>query len=154
MSQEKEEQLITIPLKDFLWCMLGDETTNNNIPCNNITSSIALVLSNVLKDSMLYKVELDDMDGAPLRFPKIWRYADYQSEYSTFVKRKRYAHKLRVEREIECTNVDHLTAAIIRASKMNPDHARMVAYKIVRTNNHELMKAMGATKIVTKEEEL
>ena len=72
-----EQDLITIPTRDLIWNILGDE--NHGLGCAPITPATAIALEHKLKNSQLWKVEYKNVDGSPLACPLLWRYEDWKS---------------------------------------------------------------------------
>lgn len=68
--------LSTIPTRDLIWCILGDD--KHGLGCAQITKATAIVLEEKLKDSQLWKVEYTNVDGSAMAYPMLWRYEDWK----------------------------------------------------------------------------
>lgn len=148
----KEQQTITLPLNDFIWCLLGDNVTGS--PCTTITEQTAIILHHLLKDSLLWKVEFEDKEGNKLKKPYLWRYAEWKSSSDTYYRKKKYDHDQRVKMWLKEKNIDNLAKCIIKSTKMSIEQARPIATKLLEKGNMEVLNFMGLNRLVTKESEL
>jgi hypothetical protein len=152
MNTKSNENLVTLPLRDLIWNILGDES--NGAMCNTITLNTAIILDNLLKNSLKWKVEFNNKDGEPLKEPVLWRYSEWKASNDTYTRQKLYAHKERVTRWIKDKNVDDLARAIAKETKMTIEVARPIAASVFRKGNVEVLNYLGLKKIITREEEL
>lgn len=147
-----KDQQITLPLEDFIWDLMGD--FDGTCFRTTITPLTATILTELLKDSLKWKVELFDEEGNELPMPVLWRYKDWEASNELYRRRKLYQHQERVRGWIEKANVHALAVAIRKATKMELDKAEPIAYKIIKTKNVELIRTMGLERLITKEGEL
>ena len=151
MSTTKE-QTITLPLNDFIWCLLGDNVTGS--PCTTITEQTAIILQHHLKDSLVWKVEFCDKEGNKLDKPYLWRYTDWKSSSDTYHRQKLYAHNERIKRWLKDKNIDNLAKCIMKSTKMSIEQARPIAATVFEKGNMEVLNFLGLNRLVTKESEL
>lgn len=71
-----ELDLSTIPTRDLIWNILGDDKIG--LSCAPITPATAMVLEHKLKNSRLWCIEYSNEDGSPLAYPLLWRYEDWK----------------------------------------------------------------------------
>ena len=128
--KQTEQDTCTIPTRDLIWCILGDD--KNGLSCARITPAVAMVLEHKLKGSILWRVERSDIDGTPMEYPLLWRYADWKIASSTYAKQKAYAEKERVARWLLSANIDMLAKAIMRKSPIPEDAAKSMAYTMIK----------------------
>lgn len=147
-----KDQQITLPLEDFIWNLMGDY--DGTCFRTTITPLTATILASLLKDSLKWKVEFLDEEGKDLPMPILWRYKDWEASNELYRRRKVYQHQERVRSWIEKANVHAMAVAINRSTKMDVEKASVIAYKIIKTGNIELCKAMGLERLITSEEEL
>ena len=146
------ENLVILPLHDLIWNSLGDDS--NGLMCNEITHNTAHILYPFLKDSTGWKIEFNNKDGEPLKYPLLWRYSEWKSSNDTYTRQKLYAHKERVTRWIKDKNIDDLARAIAKETKMSIEQARPIAASVFMKGNIEVLNYLGLRNIITKEEEL
>ena len=149
---QKEQPLVTLPLSDLVWNILGDDL--DGAMCSKITKTTAIVLDNLLKDSTRWKVEFENKEGEPLEYPILWRYSEWKSSNDTYLKARLYEHNRRVEKWMLETNVNALAKCISRMNRMPIETAQPIALSIIKKGNMEVFAVFGLNKIVTKEEEL
>ncbi len=156
-KQEQPNNIITLSVRDLIYCILGGmHIEQDSEMCKPIPHSVAILLSSKLReqDSQQWIVEFEDGEGKPHRFPLLWRYSEWQTAASTYNKRKIYAHKERVDGGIREANVNNLCRALSKTSGLSMESSRPFAYKLIQTGNLEVLKAMGLSKLISKEEEL
>jgi len=154
---EKKEQLITIPLSDFLHSVLQEfksEGFTSGLENSRITKDVGIVLENLLKGTLQYKVEFNDWNGQPLDYPVLWRYEAWFSAYERDRRTKDYAEKERIKRWIEHKNVENLTRVLMKKQSLSENFARPLAYKLVKNGNMDIINLMGLDRLVQREEEL
>jgi hypothetical protein len=151
MTTSKEQQ-ITVPLRDFVWCILGDD--RNGLSCSPITQSTANILEPLLVDSLVWKIEYRDKDGRLLANPMLWRYADWKTADATYQRAKLYSHQQRVKLFIRDKNIESMTRAIVRSTRMSYEQALPIATRLVLIGSKDVMLFLGINKVVEKEEEL
>lgn len=144
--------LITIPLKDLYWCLLGDDTSGS--PCTKITNDIALVLAPRLIGSYLYHLQLLDHEGNKLPLPVLWRFDDWQKSKNNYDRQKAYSEKIRIESFIRKTNEENLVRHLCKEYGFDEYTAAPFASRLVRKGSVEALKGLGLKKVVTKEDEL
>jgi len=149
-----EQDLSTIPTRDLIWVILGDD--KNGLSCAQITPAVALVLENKLKGSKLWCVDYTNVDGTPLAYPMLWRYPDWCSANSTYKKQKAYAEEQRNNYYLLNANVDMLTKAILRKSPIPEQAARSMAYTMINNPDAILViqSFFGVAKLKTDVKEL
>lgn len=145
-------ELITIPLKDLLWLLLGDDVSG--YPNSRVPFPTADILAVRLKDNNLYHLQLDDNDGVPLPMPILWRMRDWISSEERYKKQKAYSDKLRVESFIRKSNEENVTRLLCQEFGFDINNAPMLASKLVRISSVTGLKELGLKKVITKEEEL
>ena len=152
--EQKEQDLSTIPTRDLIWNILGDD--KNGLSCAQITPSTAMVLENKLRGSQLWCIEYNNVDGSPLAYPMLWRKQDWLSASSTYKKQKDYAEQRRVDHWLMTQNVDAVAKAIMRKSPIPEDAARSMAYQLVKNPQAVIViqSFFGVAKLKTKAEEL
>lgn len=148
---EQEEQQATLPLRDLIWNLLGDD--NNGLDKCAITPTTAIVLSNLLKDSLKWKVEFEDREGKPLKYPLLWRYSEWFNDHTTYERRKVYQEKERVANWIRHKNEDNLVR-VLRKAGLDEKYAKQISYTCIKNGNLELLKVLGLERLVTDEKEL
>jgi hypothetical protein len=153
-QSNEQESLITLPLTDHIWNILGDDS--NGAMCARVTPLTGKLLAIALKDSLRWIVEFEDKDGVELEYPILWRYSEWKTSADTYAKQKAWAHKCKVEGWILDKNVDNLARSIMRSTRMSIEQARPIAYAIIHKGggNIDVLKVLGVNKLVTKEEEL
>jgi hypothetical protein len=149
---KKEQPTITLPLSDFIWCLIGDETTGSS--CATVTEQTAIILNHLLKDSLLFKVEFNDKEGKPLKYPLLWRYKEWKTSSDTYYRQKKYAYEQRIRLFIKEKNVANIALSIMKETKMSIEQAKPIAMKLLEKGNMEVISYMGVSKLVTREEEL
>ena len=145
-------EIITIPLKDLIWLLLGDEVSG--YPNARIPLLTADVLAISLKDSNLYHLQLEDHDGIPLPMPILWRMRDWLSSDDKHKKQKAYSDKIRVESFIRKSNEENVTRLLCQEFGFDINNAPLLASKLVRISSVTGLKERGLKKVITKEEEL
>lgn len=152
MSNMKEQQIITVELRDLIESILGDDL--NGVSDSPIPLSLAIELDKHLKDSLLWIVVFNDEENHPLARPRLWRYAEYKTSSDRYYRQKRYAEKERLEWFIRDKNVELLSKALVKSTGLDIESAKITAYTLIKAGNVELLKAMGMKKIITNESEL
>jgi hypothetical protein len=152
-TENKEQQIISIPLKDLIWNILGDEL--NGISCAPVTRTTAIILDQYLSKSLRWTVEFDDKDGNPLPTPLLWRYVDWKNSSDAYAKAKLYSHRRVIEWRIKETNINNLAKAIIKSTRMENKQAIEIASKLMaKSGSEDVLQYLGLNKIIKKEEEL
>ena len=153
MSKEQQD-LSTIPTRDLIWDILGDD--KNGLSCAQITPATAMVLENKLQGSRLWKVEYTNVDCSPLAYPMLWRYVDWASANSTYKKQKLYAEQQRIAHWLMNANVDMLAKAIMKKSPIPEDAAKAIAYQLVKNPDAMVViqSFFGVEKLKTDVKEL
>lgn len=160
MSKEQptDNQLITVPIKDLLYLILGD--SNSGSPCNPIPLSIARILEPILKDSSIYKLSYETYSHiqgvVPTKQPILWWYDDWKTASSTYKVQKEYIRKEQEERWILTANVEMVAKAIIRKAPVGEDVARLMAYNMMKSENPILVlkNFFGINKLKERIEEI
>lgn len=153
MLTTKEQQTnITLSCRDLILCILGDDAEGKGH--STIPHNVALTLDKVLAESKSWKVEFNDHEGKPLVAPQLWRYSEWNTELTTYLRRKKYAHEERVARFIHDKNINNMAHKIMRSTGLPYDKAVPVALTLVNSGDENLMKAMGLDKIIKEESEL
>ena len=148
----KEQQLVTVPLNDLIWSLLGDDA--QGLDKTRITQSLALILAQHLKDSLKWKVEFETKDGEALTCPLLWRYSEWYASSERYMKAKLYAEKERIAMFIRDANVENMARAIMKTTRMSLEDARPTATMLVHKGNVECMMFLGLKKWITNESEL
>jgi len=148
----KDPDLVTVPVKDLLYCLLGDEVSGS--PCTAITPDIALVLRPKLETLGTYYIQLSDFNGTPLSLPVLWRMGDWIRSNAKHLSQKAYSEKCRVESFIRKENEDRTLAHLCREYGFDEEHGRDFARRLVAKGNIAALQGLGVRKVVTKESEL
>lgn len=151
-NQKKEEQQnVTLPLADLIWNILGDDL--DGLSCSKITHTTAIILDNLLKDSLKWKVIFSDKYGEQLSTPLLWRYNDWRTSMLNYEKQKAFSEKERIARWIQLKNEDNLVRILVK-SGLDGKYAKQIAFTCIKNGNIELLEVLGLNKLITKEEEL
>jgi hypothetical protein len=143
---------ITLPLKDLIWNILGND--QNGVAWSCITPTTALILADKLKDSLLHRVEFLDRDGNDLDTPRLWRYSEWKTEADTYHRQKLYQHNERVVRWLYAKNVLIICKALRRYSGIEGTQAEQLARKLLDKKAIAVLKEMGINKLCEREEDL
>jgi hypothetical protein len=143
-------ELITLPLKDLLYILLGDEMSGS--PHNNLPYSVALILEHKLKDSLVYKLVWNESHEQAV----IWWWNEWKNDSDRLAQLRAYSEQLRVEGWLQKANVKTISDAIKSSAKVPDDVANVMAFNILRNPNCSIIiDAMwGVRKLKTKVEEL
>lgn len=150
MSQK--EQHITLPLHDLIFCILGDDL--NGLECAVVSPTVGLVLDNLLKDSLKWKVEFNDWDGNPLKLPVLWRFADWRSSSDRYNRMREYEAGERLKTNIEQENIRRIKQVLMTKHSLSENYAQMLAYKLLRSGSAEAIDFFGVKELAMKEEDI
>lgn len=150
MNDDKNN--ITLPLRDLIWDILGDD--QNGQAWASITPTTGLVLVDKLKNSTVHKVEFLDKNGNDLEFPRLWRYSEWKTEADTYHRQKLYQHNERVIRWLRDKNTSIIVKALKRYSGIEGMQAEQLARKLLEKNATVVFKEMGINKLCEREEDL
>jgi hypothetical protein len=151
--QHKEQDLSTIPTRDLIWNILGDN--QNGLSCAQITPATALVLEHKLQGSRLWKVEYSNVDGSRMEYPMLWRYQDWASANSTYKKQKEYSRMRVLDHNLTTANVNMLAKAIMKKSPIPEQAAQAMEYNIIKSSgNMPVVQFFGVVKLKTEEKDL
>lgn len=147
-EQHEEDGNITIPLKDLLWIILGDEHSGS--PCNPIPKVTAEILAYKLRNSLVYKV---DLDSSPSR---IWWYSEWKTNQDIREKQRIYSENERIKRWLLTANIAMVAKAIVKKSKVSQNCAEAMAYTLVKNpdSGTVLSYFFGVNKLKEKVEEI
>ena len=154
MSNKTEQDTITIPTRDLIWCILGDD--QQGLSCAQVTPAVAMILHEKLKGSQKWCVEYDDVEGNRLAIPILWRYVDWQSSRSRFIRQRNYSERQRIERWLLSANVETLSKAIMRKVRVPEEYAKSMAYDMIKNPNGMVVITgfVGVEKLKTDVKEL
>jgi hypothetical protein len=155
MSKSKQEQdLSTIPTRDLIWNILGDD--QNGLSCAQITPDTAMVLHEKLRNSLNWCIEYHTVDGSRLTYPMLWRYADWKTASSTYKKQKAYSDRMREELWLLQANVSMLSKAIMKKSPIPESAAEAMAYQMIKNPNAIIViqQFFGVAKLKTDIKEI
>jgi hypothetical protein len=154
MSNETEQDTITIPTRDLIWNILGDD--QQGLSCAQITPTTAMILHEKLEGSFQWCVEYFDVEGTRLPIPILWRYADWQTSRSKFLRQKDYSERQRIERWLLAANVETLSRAIMRKVRVPEEYAKSMAYDMIKNPNGMIVISgfFGVEKLKTDVKEL
>lgn len=152
MLSNRKEQLITLPVRDLIWCVLGDD--KSGLECAQITTCVAEVLSPHLKESLSWIIIFEDEEGHPYNNPILWRYRDWHTSYTRYTRQKAYSDKQRAERFVLEANVNNMIRVLMKQHSLSENFARPLAYKMIKSGSEEVAKALGLKKVITKVEEI
>jgi hypothetical protein len=148
-----EQDTCTIPTRDLIWNILGDD--QNGLSCAAVTHDTALILSQKLKGSLRWCVEYTEVDGTPLKYPVLWRYADWKTASQTYAKQKAYSEKQRIDLWLLQANVEMLSKAIMRKSPIPEKAAQGMALMMVKNPQSAMVvQFFGVQKLKTDVKEL
>ena len=142
---------ITISLDDFMYLALGSE-----LRCARVLPSLelGLVIDKIVSKDLLYKVQFNDFDGTPLPLPVFWAYPDWYESSTNYKRQKDSAEKRRIADWIFKANVKIIAARLIEVYFFPDDAASAMAYSWLKKKDFQRIKAIGVSKLITKEEEL
>lgn len=152
MDTKQSNDTITMSVKDYVYSVLGHY--DNGKECSPIPMAVAVVLRDKIKDSTTLKLEFENKDGKPLPEPLLWWYSFWQSDYTTYMRRKVYSEKQFIAREIELFNIRSVTKVLMKSTGMREEDAMNAALTIVKKNNEALYAALGVTRIARTKEDL
>jgi hypothetical protein len=148
----KEQQTITIPLHDLIFCSLGDDL--NGLACAEVTPIVGVVLDNLLKNSLKWKIEFNDWDGEPLQRPVLWRFQDWKTESSRIERLRLYAEKEQIVSGIRQENLRRIKRVLMDKHHLMENYAEMLAYKLLKGEAKEAIKFFGVEHLADKEEDI
>lgn len=148
----KEQNSITLPVDQLIWCVLGDD--KDGLLNARIPPDLAIILSAKLQGSFKHIVVFENDNGAPYEYPILWRYSAWVTSNEALDKRRKYDEKRRITDWIRNANVDKLTDAIMKTTKMDKKQASPIAYTLIKNGNEELLKLMGLDKLITSMDEV
>lgn len=146
-------QFITIPLNDLLEALLP---VNGSIDIKrSLPKDLALILSSFLENRLDYKIAFNDFDNIPLKYPTLWLYNFWYSDYERYLNAKARSEKDRIERWIKQSNIDNLTRGLMKTQGLEEKFARQTAVNLLNKGaGMEILQMFGMKKVITKEEEL
>lgn len=146
---QSTEELITIPLKDYVRAVLGHTQLFNQRP---IPSHIAEIIIAKTKNSRLCYIQLEDELGNQLESPVLWDFKSWKDSQELWEKQKAYSHRQRVARFILDANVRRVKKVLIEY--MEPEFAEATAYQLCAKRAMGKLAVFGITKLIEREEEL
>ena len=147
-EQPVDDGNITIPLKELLWIILGDEQSGS--PCNPIPPKTSEILAYKLRDSMVYKVDLESNK------PRLWWLRDFNSAKDIRERQKAYSEAERIKRWILTANINMVAKYIVKKSGVSQNTAESMAYSLIKNPDGMtvLRYFFGVNKLKEKVEEI
>lgn len=86
--------------------------------------------------------------------PRLWNKKAFQSDSQKQLLAKQYSHKRIITQRLFDANVRIIKRVVTQELAVEGEGARSLAYQLLKNNKHQQIKALGVTKLLTKEEEL
>ena len=156
-SKSSMTDTITLPLRKLI-----DELLPEGIPQRSIDPEIANIIYGLYLNKSTVVVQFEDCDDyrteKPATFilqrPKLWRFNAWTESSAIWRKAKDWEHKTRVSGWLRSANTKIVKAQLLRTCDYTEEFAGKMAYQLVSKGLHQNMRALGVSKILTKEEEL
>jgi len=147
----KSSKQITLPLDAIIELALGSEFKGTRqLP----SYEVALIIHHAIKDDLLFKVQFEEHSGEPLKYPKLWSYAEWLESNTNWKRQKNTSEKARVAGWIEKANIKIVAAQLMELFDYTQDQANAIGYSWVKGKHMAKIRVIGIKKLVTKEEEL
>ena len=149
MKQDPLPENITIPLSDLLYILIGDEVSGS--PCQELPRTTAVLLSLILKNSLVYKVDLEEVGH-----PRIWWFKDWKESRERLRKQREYSEKIREEHWIKEENVRIISSTILSKVFIPEDHAKILAHRMLNNPDCDMIVRVvwGIEKLCKNVEEI
>lgn len=141
------EQLITLPIKEFLHLCLGRGYWSDR-PIPKQTAELVRAITKNSPESG-YHIQFTSRAGEPLAEPILWQYSFWVSDHEKTMLQRAYSEKVRNDRFVFEANVRLVTRAYSKYFLVEGDLATISAYQYVKNNKKVQMKAIGVTKLFT-----
>lgn len=156
MPEQKEPPVITLFLSDFIELYLGD-SHSRSIP-STLADGIEQI-PNWTEYCHIQREECNDWRDEKITFrkllnPTLWYRHRWLEQSAHWITIKGQSELDRIQRRIFEANVKIVMAAVTRVLSIEGDAAHSVARKLLRDKKYQNIRALGVSKLVTKEEEL
>jgi hypothetical protein len=142
---------ITISLNSYIELALGSELKG----CRTLPSyEDGLILQELVGKGLLFKVQFEEFDGTPMSLPKLWSYSEWSCSRTNYLRLKDRSEKERIARYILDANVKIVSYRLIKEYLFDEEKAKTTAYNLLSAKKFGNIRALGVTKLITKEEEL
>jgi hypothetical protein len=156
MPEQKEPPCITLFLPDFIELFLADSHSRS------VPSTLADGIEQITgwkEYCYIQREECNDWRDEKITFrkllnPILWyrqRWLEQSEHWNTI---KGQSELDRIQRRIFEANVKIVTAAVSSVLSIEGDAAHSVARKLLRDKKYQNIRALGVSKLITKEEEL
>lgn len=145
-----KSQSVTIPLDDLLFLALGSELQGTRA----IPLVTATILDSIFKDGQLYKIQFDNFDGSAKEYPLLRSYKEWDTDYLTYLRRKRKSDEERIERNIVNANIKIISIHLMKMLSLDESNAKSAALKLLKNFSPTKLKALGCPPLVSTEEEI
>lgn len=146
------EQLITLPIKEFLHLCLGRGYWSDR-PIPKQTAELVRAITRNSPDSG-YHIQFTSRDGEPLTEPVLWNYSFWVVDNENTLRQRAYSERARNERFIFEANVRMVSRAYTKYTLVEGDLAHVTAFQYVKKRMTAQMKEIGVTKLYTDVKEL
>ena len=129
---------ITIPISYFLKVLFRED------PNVVVDPTIALIITQIAPSLVHLEVKGE--------VHTLWRYEAWRKETDYWIKQKERSAREREERFVQEENIKRVSLVLQKLAGIPVDHANVLAYRKVKTNNPELMKFLGVKLAKTTED--
>ena len=152
-KQSLEDNSITVDLREFIYCILGDD--QDGLMCRPIHPNVALILAHKVNQTQKWHVEFDDREGNPKEFPVLWRWSEWKTDSETYARRKKCSEEDRVNRFIKEANMRKFVKSIMKSHSLTEGQARRIAHNLLSKDaDMSVLSFFGIDKKITTIEEV
>lgn len=146
------EQLITLPIKEFLHLCLGRGYWSDR-PIPKQTAELIRAITKNSPESGYY-IQFTSRDGVVLSEPILWQYSFWVVDNEKTMQMRAFSERQRQDRYVFEANVKLVSRALTRELLLEGDLCQVTAFQYVKKNMKAQMKAVGINKLYTDVKEL
>lgn len=153
------ELTITLPISTLVDLALGIRKKNGHTEQMWNSIEIPPLLAEIIEaktgnKNNCYIQHADEM-SPHLDWPLLWELSAWHIEYDSWMRQKIHSDKERVKRFIFEANVKIIARAIMELlGSDNFESCKLTAFSLLKNNKMGNIRAIGVTKLITREEEL
>lgn len=139
------EQLITLPIKEFLHLCLGRGYWSDR-PIPKQTAELIRAITKNSPESG-YHIQFNSRAGEPLNEPVLWSYSFWVQDNEKTMLQRAFSERQRNDRFVFEANVRLVARAYTKYTLVEGDLAQITAFQYVKKNMKAQMREIGVEKL-------